>query len=152
MGLTRIFGEFPPEGKLFLLRGYQEDGAAPYDLGTIFDFTLPIWRIGECVLHSARLASKLSEEPLQITLNAIWDGLRDRTLVSWASKRHFFFRGGKCHTDRVSSKITFESDKIDSNFAEIVSQILKPLYTSFDFYSLPSDILTYELKRLRKQI
>ena len=141
-----------PDGKLFLLRGYQEDGSAPYDIGTILDYTLPIWRIGECVLHSARLALKLSNEPLQITLNAIWDGLKDRTLVSWASKRYFLFRGGTCHADRVTSKITFESDKIESNFTDIVSQLLKPLYESFDFYSLPAETLTHELKRLRKQI
>lgn len=141
-----------PTGKLFLLRGYQEDSSNRYDPGTVLDFTLPIWRIGECILHSGRLANRLSEDPVQITFNAIWDGLKDRKLVSWASNRYFFFRGGKTHTEKISSKVTFTSNQIESNFPEIVNKILKPLYEAFDFYSLPMDTLIYELKRLRKQI
>ena len=46
---------------LFLLRGYDEDsqitGATP---GTVIDFILPVWRIGECVLHVERLAMELN--------------------------------------------------------------------------------------------
>jgi len=153
-GAHSDFWRASPDGKMFLLRGYQEDGStSPHEPGTVLDFILPIWRIGECVLHSARLANQLSEEPLRITLSAYWDGLENRTLVSWASSRYALFRGGgTCHANRISSKTTYNSDMIENNFPEIVNNILKPLYEAFDFFTLPSDTLIYELKRLRKQV
>ena len=140
-----------PEGKMFLSRGYQEDGStSSHELGTVFDFTLPIWRIGECALHSYRLANELSDEPLEITLSVTWDGLQNRTLVSWASPR-YFLRGNRCHTNMITSKYTFRSDQVETNLPEIVNEILKPLYEAFDFFTLPSSTLIHELRRLRGQ-
>jgi hypothetical protein len=42
------------DGRLFLLRGYQEDGMDGYAPGTVLDRGLPIWRVGECLLHGIR--------------------------------------------------------------------------------------------------
>jgi hypothetical protein len=153
-GAHSDFWRASPDGKMFLLRGYQEDGStSPHEPGTVLDFTLPIWRIGECVLHSARLANKLSEEPLEIALSAYWDGLENRTLISWANPRYALFRGGHtCHTKLISSKVKYNNNMIETNFPEIVNNILKPLYEAFDYFKLPSDTLIYELKRLQKQI
>ena len=49
------FWRAEPDLKLFLLRGYQEDGitGAP---GSALDPVLPVWRIAESLLHSARMA------------------------------------------------------------------------------------------------
>lgn len=143
-----------PEAKMFLLRGYQDDGVnCPHEPGTVLDFTLPIWRAGECVLHSSRLANKLSEESLRITLSAHWDGLENRSLVAWASPRYSLFHGGyRCHTDHISSTTSYDSHDVENNFPEIVNNILKPLYEAFDFFKLPSDTLIHNLKKLRHQI
>jgi len=141
-----------PEGKMFLLRGYQEDVPnSPYEPGKELDVILPIWRIGECVLHSSRLAKTLSEKPLTIVFFACWEGLENRALFSGLAPlygRHI----GVCHTSTVKSKTTYRSDQIESNLPEIVNEILKPLYEAFDFYSLPRSTLLSELKKLQKKV
>ena len=52
------FWRASPSGMMFLLRGYQEDEEYS-PAGTIFDFTIPIWRVAECLLHAERLAKAL---------------------------------------------------------------------------------------------
>lgn len=41
-----------PTGKLFLMRGYEEDEMSGIEPGTAFDLTLPIWRVGEALLYA----------------------------------------------------------------------------------------------------
>ena len=140
-----------PGGLMFLLRGYQEDGSTiSHEPGAIFDFTLPIWRIAECVLHSSRLAQALSEEPMTISISVCWDGLLNRRLESWANPR-YFARGSICRTNSVQSRLTYRSDHIETNLHEIINEILIPLYEAFDFTVLPESILLSEIRQLRGQ-
>ena len=152
-GAFSDFWRASPDGRAFLLRGHQEDVSnSRHEPRTVFDLTLPIWRIGECVLHSYRFAEALSDDPLEITFSVQWAGLANRTLTSYANPRYMMRGSDVCHTDTINSKITFSSDQINTNFPDIVNEILKPLYEAFNFFSLPRSTLMYELKRLRKQV
>ena len=56
------FWRAAPTGRMFLIRGYQEDAQETFAPGTIFDTGLPIWRLGEALLHAARLATLLRQD------------------------------------------------------------------------------------------
>jgi hypothetical protein len=78
------FWRVSPEGAAFLIRGLQEDNAPPERRiapGTGFDITTPTWRIGEALLHAARLAAHLGDPQARVALVAEWTGLRSRRLV-----------------------------------------------------------------------
>ena len=56
------FWRAAPSGRMLLIRGYQEDAQETFPPGTIFDTTLPIWRIGEAFLHAAKFAKLIARD------------------------------------------------------------------------------------------
>jgi hypothetical protein len=75
------FWRASPDGRLFLLRGYQEDGDLPkVTPGTSFDHGLPIGRIGECLLHVQRFAALVGRQTGRALVRAEWTGLEGRRL------------------------------------------------------------------------
>lgn len=89
------FWRIHPDGLAFLLRGFQEDGRdaqrpgrAAIAAGTVFDITLPVWRVGEALLHARSLANNLFEGPTTIRFIAMYEGLEGRSLVSIDNQRH----------------------------------------------------------------
>nr|WP_234841388.1 hypothetical protein [Sinorhizobium meliloti] len=73
---------------MFLIRGYQEDGAETFPAGTILDTTLPLWRMSEVLLHAEKLASLLRKDAdtaVTVHFRAMFTGLRGRVLRSWAN-------------------------------------------------------------------
>jgi transcriptional regulator with XRE-family HTH domain len=74
-------------GHMFLIGGYQEDVQETFPAKTIFDVALPIWRMGEVLLHAECLAASLKENPatpINIHFRALYFGLNSRVLRSWA--------------------------------------------------------------------
>jgi len=108
------FWRMTPEARAFLIRGYEEDGLGTRPAGTLFDATLPIWRIGEIISYAGRLAAELhSEGTLQFRVH--WSGLKGRmlTFVSDPSRS----TGGhyKAAQDMVESVMTIPLDRIEGN-------------------------------------
>jgi len=149
------FWRIHPEGLAFLLRGFQEDGVdaqrpgrEPVPPATIFDVTLPVWRVGETLLQAQCLAANLFEGPTTIRFIATYNGLAGRTLSSINHSRHIW-------EDRVArqNSITLEThvdaQAIEANLPEIVHPLLSPLYALFDFFELPIELVVDELGRLR---
>jgi hypothetical protein len=139
---------------MFLLRGYQEDcEAETWDPGTFFDLTLPIWRIGECLLHAEQLSNiiTLEENPL-IRFRVTWSGLQGRELRAWASHRRFLHPGRVARQDSVTSEIVVETGSISTLLPEIVQSITQPLYELFDFFNPSLQIFQEELSWMRKEI
>jgi hypothetical protein len=136
---------------MFLLRGYQEDSDAGVEPGTVLDVTLPIWRIGECLLHAERLAKTImGNEPTSIAFRAVWNGLQGRTLLSWATPRRIFFDSrGPSRQDSVTSERIIPTGQISETLPELVKALTKPLYESFDFYDIPSTVVREELLKMR---
>jgi len=151
------FWRIDPAGLAFLLRGFQEDGMELPPTGratiapsTVFDVTLPVWRIGETLLHARRLATNLFEAPTTIRFVAIYEGLRDRSLVSIDNMR-FVREGSVAHQNSITLSTHVETQSIESNLPEIVHPLLSPLYELFDFFELPMQLVVDELARLRSR-
>ena len=143
------FWRASPDGKMFLRRGYQEDdGSDERTPGTMFDFILPIWRIGECLLHAERLANALGVPSAEVLFGAQWTGLAGRTLVSWANPNRPLFRTYQCCQDSEDSKITVAADRISATLPEIVSSVTAPLYQAFDFFEAAPQMVRGELSRM----
>jgi hypothetical protein len=145
------FWQASPKGKMFLLRGYQEDSARNAEPGTILDLVLPIWRIGECLLHAERLVKTLmGNETTTIAFRSVWTGLTGRTLVSWAEPRRvLFLQRGPSRQDAVTSNRIIPSDQISESLPELVKTLTQPLYEVFDFYDIPSNVVREELLKMK---
>ena len=82
------FWRATPTGRMFLIRAYQEDAQETFAPGTIFDTTLVIWRLGEALLHAARLAALLQRDKdsaVTVRFRAYYNGLSGRVLKAWAN-------------------------------------------------------------------
>jgi transcriptional regulator with XRE-family HTH domain len=89
-GVNRPFGDaahcdfwrVAPSGRALLIRGYQEDSQETFAPRTIFDTTLPTWRMGECLLHAQRLAAHIAVDPskTKVRFRALYTGLSGRVL------------------------------------------------------------------------
>jgi hypothetical protein len=149
------FWRIRSDGLAFLLRGYQEDdqdgqrigrGATPP--GTTFDLTLPVWRVGEVLLHARSLAANLFEGPTTIRVVAHYEGLAGRSLVSLDNRRHVF-EDQIARQDSITLTAHVDAQTIDANLPEIVHPLLSPLYALFDFFELPMRLVTDELAQMR---
>lgn len=143
-----------PEGRLYLLRGYQDDTDAAQRLGispgTYLDMVLPIWRVGECLLHAHRLASKLAGQSARILIRFTWEGLTNRLLSNWACGERNLPEGYRCHQDAVQSETTLVVVNVPDQLPEIVKKLTEPLYEAFDFFEMPMHVIKEELKRMTR--
>lgn len=142
------FWRASPQGMMFLLRGYQED-CEYNNSGTIFSLTLPIWRVGECLLHAERLANEIGGPSSIVNFNVTWEGLAGRILSSWPSRRLLFLDERRAVQNSVTSKISIQADQISSRLPEIVENLVKPLYEIFDFYTVSLQLVREELAEMK---
>jgi hypothetical protein len=143
-----------PDGLLILLRGYDDDATdrgAPRDPGTLMDLTLPTWRVGECLLHAERYAAAVAEEPesAQVEVEAHWEGLKGRDLATWAEPMRMMSPHPNRAQDAVTSRLRVQADGISARLPELVKELVRPLYESFDFFQPPDSMYREELDRLR---
>jgi len=145
------FWRASPHGQLFLIRGYQEDGLDNERTppGTVFDITLPTWRIGEILLHAASMAQQFEAPEAQIVLVVEWTGLANRELTSFANQRRVLFEGQRTRQDRYRTSIAVQADHISDTLPELVDRIVRPLYELFDFFQLPGTLVSEELTEMR---
>ena len=148
------FWRITPDGLAFLLRGYQEDGdkaaQAGIQPGTCLDPTLPIWRIGEALLHATYFAGRLDGN--SVSFAAQYTGLRERRLAMWGNPMEVnAWAGGISRDDDVPLSKSVAVDTLRANLVEVVHSLLSPLYERFDFTRLPLEIVQRELHRLRKR-
>ncbi len=147
-GAHSDFWRADPQGRMYLLRGYQEDGKRDsVEPGVSFSFILPIWRIGECLLHAERLAKGLGAAASPITVRVTWDGLAGRELVS--SHDRFFREGRVSRQNEVESTGRFPAESISASLPEIVRSLTRPLYQAFSFFELSPTVVEEELERMR---
>ncbi len=142
------FWRASPEGLLFLLRGYQEDSSR-LQPGGAFDLTLPIWRVGECLLHAERLSRALGAVDASVVFRFTWDGLRGRTLVAWANPGRTLFETRRASQDSVTTELSVPTGRISPNLPELVGSITRPLYEVFDFFTIPQQTIQQEVSQLR---
>ena len=160
------------DGKLYMIRGYQEDdigqsragnghpeepeqqghstwqsfGRSPPETRRILDPTLPIWRIGEALLFANRFGETFDHVET-ISVRCRYTGLAGRCLYPMTGSRPFF---GKeiSNTDGVVLPHRFSPQQIKDNLAEVLHQLLEPLYECFSFFKLPLSMVEEELEKL----
>lgn len=141
------FWRATPEGKLYTIRGYAEDGLDRYPAGQVFDVTLPVWRIGEGVLFANRLAETY-EDVESIIIWCRFTGLSGRRLTSVTGGR-MVFRDDTSSTNEIVLSTQATPQQIQDNLAEILHPLLAPLYERFNFFRLPFALVEEELARMR---
>jgi len=136
------FWRAEPELKLFLLRGYQEDGitGAP---ASVLDPVLPVWRIAESLLHSARMARYVNADDIEFF--ARWDGLENRELRAITSDRWDFRPGHVAHDDSIATFVTTSPEEIDQNLPSVVRALVHPLFEIFGLFDPPGSMYATEI-------
>jgi hypothetical protein len=131
------FWRASPEGRLFLLRGFQED--EPDNLkgrvapGETLDRRLPMWRAGECLLHATRLAERLGVPNTALNLRMNWTGLAGRRLTDVFGDWPDPTGGVASRQNAVSASVTVDADRVRLQLTDLVCQLLGPLFEIFNF-------------------
>jgi hypothetical protein len=149
-GSSSDFWRASPHGLTYLLRGYQEDDEGPpgAEPGSLFDINLPVWRMGEALLHASAMATALDVTGATVRLRAVWRGLRGRRLASINSRR-LLFEEYRTNEDALKSDISVPAGEIEESLAQSVFNLLKPLYQVFDFFELQFRLVEEELESLQ---
>lgn len=137
------------DGKLYTIRGYQEDGPREIRPGEFFDVTLPVWRIAEGLLFASRFAETFDGVD-EIAMQCRFTGLNGRRLTSITRKR-LLFGDDISSTDKVPLTGQATLQQVRDNLAEILHPLLLPLYERFNFYKLPFGLVEEELEDLRSR-
>ena len=141
-----------PSGRLFLMRGYQEDGQDTFAPGAIFDTSLPVWRLGEGLLHAEKLASLLrnnDETHLTVRFRAIYTGLTGRVLRSWATPMSdLLVEGHAARSDEAVLEVTVPAENITGRLAEHLFPMISSLYERFGVTGLSVGRVKAETDRL----
>ena len=116
--------------------------------GTVFDVTLPVWRVGEALLFVSRLALLFDQNP-NIRLICRYSGLNGRSLTS-VSGRRIFVDGRVSRDDTIELTTQATAMQIDDNLVEILHSLLSSLYERFDFFELSLRLVQEEVEGLRK--
>ena len=142
-------------GKLVLLRGYEEDGQVGLTPGrpgltpgTVFDITLPVWRVGEAILYVGRLAECFGDnDDLPFLVHCRYSGLRGRTLVHLEGRR-MILDTYRCADDEVTLTRQITRAQARDNLVEVLHRLLSPLYERFSFFELSERLVAEEVTRM----
>jgi transcriptional regulator with XRE-family HTH domain len=146
------FWRAAPTGRAFIIRGYQEDGQDTFASRTIFDTTLPTWRLGEALLHARTLAGFLAEDPgkVKVRLRALYTGLSGRVLRSWANPMaDLFMEGGAARSDEAMLETTVPVAEIETSIAKYLHPLIASLFERFGVTGLTIERVEQELAKMR---
>jgi transcriptional regulator with XRE-family HTH domain len=146
------FWRVTPTGRAFIMRGYQEDSQDTFSPRTIFDTTLPTWRMGECLLHAHALAARLAVDSAKtkVRFRALYTGLSGRILRSWANPlSDLMFEGGGARSDEAMLETTVPVDEIESKLGEHLHPLIASLFERFGVTGLTPDRVAAELNRMK---
>lgn len=146
------FWRVSPDGFGFLVRGYREDDLAggqgiPDEPGSWTEIEWPVATTVEVLLYIENLAANLLDGPSNVRLSGSYTGMEGRKLHSLGSR---YVRDRVARQDSISLAATFETEAIDTNIAELVHQMLAPFYNTFDFFDLPTTLVTDVIGKLRQ--
>jgi transcriptional regulator with XRE-family HTH domain len=160
-GIDRPFGDaahcdfwrVAPTGRAFIIRGYQEDAQDTFPPRTVFDTTLPTWRLGEALLHAERLASLLAVDPpkIKVHLRALYTGLSGRVLRAWSNPlADLMIEGGAARSDEAVLETTVLVADIATKLGETLHPLIASLFERFGVTGLSLDRVNAELERMKK--
>jgi transcriptional regulator with XRE-family HTH domain len=139
------------EGQAYLQRGYQEDGPDIVEPGTIFDWTLPIWRTAELILHAAHLARAFGAgKDARIRFVGRYTGLEGRELVSWAKPLNALDERYRSRSAKIDLAAEAELSAIEIGIEGVILEFLSPLYERFDGFQPHPASVSAQMRELRK--
>ncbi len=147
------FWRAAPTGRAFSIRGYQEDSQETFPPRSVFDTTLPVWRLGEGLLHAARLARLIAVEPdkTNIKFRALYTGLNGRVLRSWANPlSDLTIEGGASRSDEALLETTVPVKDLEKNLPRYLHPLIASLFERFGVTGLSVDRVYDELERMTK--
>jgi len=150
------FWRASPNAQLFLLRGYDED-SIPERLtpGEAIEVTIPIWRVGECLLHILRFAESIGVQDGSVAVQFSWNGLEGRNLVSLYNPVYNFslsMEGRICRVPEIVTPVRYVAlQRLVDALPEEVLVLTRPLYNAFQFYEPTIQLVTNEIARLRSK-
>jgi transcriptional regulator with XRE-family HTH domain len=151
---TCDFWRASPNGRMFLIRGYDEDAQVTFSPGKIFDTTLPIWRIGEALMHAARLSALLKQDEgneITIKLRVHFTGLTGRVLKSWANPMiDLLGEGSGARGDEAILEAIVPSSEVETNLAAHIFPLVASLYMRFGVTGISLDWVAAEVTRLQR--
>jgi transcriptional regulator with XRE-family HTH domain len=142
------FWRAEPGVRMFLLRGYQEDEITG-EPGAALDLTLPIWRVGESLLHAARMARYVEAREIRFLVH--WTGLKGRELRTVAAPDRLLSHGRVSEQDAISTYVQATPDEIDARLPSVVEALVSPLFELFDFFVPPLSLYVDELREMRER-
>ena len=119
---------------------------------TIFDTTLPTWRIGECLLHAHRLASQTAVDPskTKVRFRALYTGLSGRVLRAWGNPlSDLMFEGSGARSDEAILEAVIPVDEIETKLAEHMHPLIASLFERFGVTGVSNDRVAAEIGRLK---
>lgn len=141
-----------PSGRFFLIRGYQEDSQETFPPRSIFDTTLPTWRLGEVLLHAERAASLMAKgAPSDITvrLRVLYTGMQGRQLRNWANPLSGMTLVGRpARNDEVLLEAEIPAEGIKERLAEHILPLVSALYERFDVQGVSYEQVLTEVEGL----
>ena len=146
------FWRVSAEGRAMAIRGYQEDGEETFPAGTIFDTTLPIWRLAEALTHASHLAQHLAQDArtTQVRLRALYTGLNGRVLKSWANPlSDLFIEGGASRSDEAQVETAATAVDIEGDLPNLVHGMVASLLERFGVSGLSLERVKAEVDRMR---
>jgi transcriptional regulator with XRE-family HTH domain len=160
-GANRPFGDAAhcdfwraaPSGRAFIMRGYQEDSQDTFAPRTVFDTTLPLWRMAEALLHARNVAHEIAADPhnVKVRFRALYTGLSGRVLRSWANPlADLMVEGGGSRSDEAALEASLSIKDIDDKLAEAVHPMIASLFERFGVTGLSIDRVEAEIERMRK--
>jgi HipA-like protein len=147
------FWRAAPTGRAFTIRGYQEDGQETFPPRTIFDTTLPTWRIGEALLHAEALAEQLAEnkDKTDVRLRVLYTGLSGRVLRAWGNPMSdLMFEGSGARSDEAMLETVVPVREIKSNLAKVLHPLIASLFERFGATGLSVDRVEEEIEKMKK--
>ncbi len=149
------FWRVDPSGKIYFLRGYQEDclellaeTKKVRSPGSGIDLTVPVWRVGEFLLRCSELARFMVGNEFTLSVQCEWHGLKERELFMF-NPRRMLFDGHRCTVDTVKTRSVFAHDVLSDLLPDAVRALTAKLYSSFDFLDLPNKFYEEEIEYLR---
>ena len=111
-----------------------------------FNWVLPSRRMAEVLKFIEWFGLKYSSRNANFQLEVTYKGMKGRGLANHDLK-FLFISGGKAHVDTITSKVSGPISKIALNVEELVFNLLKPIYSQFDFAEeLPREVVNEVVK------
>ena len=131
------------KGEFTIIRAHDMDGQYP---GKYISLVLPVWRIGELILHAGRMGNFFDSQNLEFS--NLFTGLKCRELTThyWAAE--FVFEGHRTHAEEYRRSIALRTGEIDRQVGQFTNKLLRPFYHLFEL-DLPANLCEEEIQRMR---